>query len=82
MEAQQEGAQKRAGAFGVRPAEDDEFASIEAFCLDPRAAVIGQIAPVQPLRDEAFEAVSTGGAAEGLAVAALMIAEFDSVGRS
>jgi len=31
--------------------------------------------------DEAFEAVSIGGAAEGLAVAALMIAEFDPVGR-
>src|SRR5271165_869857 len=36
---------------------------------------------VQPLRDEAFEAVSTGGVVEGLAVAALMIAEFDSIGR-
>ena len=81
MDAQQEGAQKRAGPFGLRPAEDDEFASIEAFCPDPRAAVIGQIAPVRPLRDGAFEAVSTGGAAEGLAVAALTIAEFDSVGR-
>jgi hypothetical protein len=54
MEAQQEGALERAGPFGVRPAEDDEFASIETFCLDPRAAVIGQIAPVQPLRDEAL----------------------------
>ena len=51
MEAQQEGAQKRADPFRVRPA------------------------------DEAFEAVSIGGAAEGLAVAALMIAEFDPVGR-
>ena len=51
MEAQQEGAQKRAGPFRVRPA------------------------------DEAFEAVSIGGAADGLAVAALMIAEFDPVGR-
>ena len=51
MEAQQEGAQKRAGPFRVRPA------------------------------DEAFEAVSIGGAAEGVAVAALMIAEFDPVGR-
>jgi hypothetical protein len=51
MEAQQEGAQKRAGPFRVRPA------------------------------DEAFEAVSIGGAAEGLAVAAHMIAEFDPVGR-
>src|SRR5271166_5980186 len=31
--------------------------------------------------DEAFESVSIGGAAEGLAVAALMIAEFYPVGR-
>jgi hypothetical protein len=31
--------------------------------------------------DEGFEAVSVGGAAEGLAVAAIMIAEFDSVER-
>ena len=66
MKTSTEGAQKRAGPFGVRPAEDDEFASTEAFCLDPRAAINGQLAPVQPLRDEAFEAVSTGGAAEGL----------------
>jgi hypothetical protein len=77
---QQKGATKRAGSFGVRPADGDEFASIEAFRLDPRAAVIGQIVPVQPLRDHAFEAVSASGSAEGLAVAALMIREFDSVG--
>lgn len=51
MEAQQGGAQKRAGPFRVRPAE------------------------------EAFEAVSIGGSAEGRRIAALMVAEFDPVGR-
>src|SRR5208337_3878830 len=65
--------------FRVRPADDDEFAAIEALGFDPGAAVVGEIAAIDTLGDDAFEAMSAGGAAERLAVAGFMGAECNSI---
>ena len=78
---EQQGAQEGPRPFRVRPADDDEFAAIEAFGFDPGAAVVGEIAAIDALGDDAFEAMSAGGAAERLAVAGFMGAECDSVRR-
>src|SRR5271154_4373608 len=67
--------------FRVRPAGDDEFAAIEALGFDPGAAVVGEIAAIAALGDNAFEPIFAGGAAERLAVAGFMGAECDSVRR-
>ena len=67
----------RSRSFRVGPADDDELGPVEAFGLDPRAAIAGQIGPVDPLRDDALEPVLAGRPAESLAVAVLMIAVGD-----
>ncbi|HKN29543.1 MAG TPA: hypothetical protein VJY34_17330 [Roseiarcus sp.] len=81
VKGEQQGAQEGPRPFRVRPADDDEFAAIEALGFDPGAAVVGEIAAIDALGDDAFEAMSAGGAAERLAVAGFMGAECDSVRR-
>jgi hypothetical protein len=78
---EQQGAQEGPQRFRVRPADDDEFAAIETFGFDPGAAVVGEIAAIDALGDDPFEAMSAGGAAERLAVAGFMDAECDSIWR-
>ena len=78
---EQQGAEEGPRPFRVRPADDDEFAAIEALGFDPGAAVVGEIAAIDALGDDAFEAMSAGGAAERLAVAGFMGAECNSIRR-
>src|SRR5271166_3805056 len=81
VKGEQQGAQEGPRPFRVRPADDDEFAAIEALGFDPGAAVVGEIAAIDALGDDAFEAMSAGGAAERLAVAGFMGAECNSIRR-
>ena len=74
---EQERADMRPRAFGVRPTDDDELGPVEAFGLDPCAAVAGQIGPIEPLRDDAFEPVLARRPPESLAVAVFMLAVGD-----
>ena len=57
---EQQRADIRPRPFRVRPADDDELGPVEAFGLDPRATVAGQIGPIEPLRDDPFEPVLAG----------------------
>jgi hypothetical protein len=49
----------RPRSFRVRPADNDELGPIEAFALNPSAAIAGQIGAIEPLRDDAFEAMQS-----------------------
>ena len=73
----QEGADIRSRPFGVRPSHDNELSSVQAFGLDPCAAVAGQIRAIEPLRDDAFEPMLARRPPESLAVAAFMVAVGD-----
>ena len=53
--------------YETSPANDDELGPIEAFRLHPRAALAGQIGPVEPLGDDPFEPVLTRRLTEDLA---------------
>jgi hypothetical protein len=77
---EEKGAKIGSRPFGVGPSGDDEFAAVEAFRLDPDFAVVGKIASIEALRDDAFEAVAACGAAKRLAVACLVGAEVDAWG--
>jgi hypothetical protein len=55
--AEQQRPKERTGAFGIGPADNDELGPIKAFALDPGTAIAGQIGPIEPLRDHAFEAM-------------------------
>jgi hypothetical protein len=44
-------------ALRVRPSHDDELGAVETLALDPRAAVAAEIGPVNPLGDDALQAV-------------------------
>ena len=80
--AEQQRADEVARPFRVGPSDDDELGAVEAFALDPRAAVARQVRAVDPLGDDALESMLTRGPAERLAVAALMLAVDDSRGGS
>jgi hypothetical protein len=76
--SEQERADEMTRALRVRPSHDDELGAVETLGLDPRAAVAREVGPVNPLGDDALQAVLAGRTPESLAFAALMLAVGDT----
>jgi hypothetical protein len=79
--AEQQRAIKGRATSGVRPPDNDELGSIEAqnaqgfgLALNPGVAIAGMIGAIEPLRDNAFEAMFARRPAKSFAIAAFLIA--------
>jgi len=73
--AEQQRPQMGAGAFGVRPPDDDELLAVERLRLDPHAAIAGSVGLVHCLRDDAFEPMLCGPRVDPRSVAYHVAAE-------
>jgi hypothetical protein len=57
---EQHGAEPGTPPFRIGPADDDKFLAIEAFDLEPQAAVAGRVGCIGAFRDDALAACRTG----------------------
>jgi hypothetical protein len=53
--AEEQGAEKRSRALGIGPADDDEFLAVEAFDLEPQAAIAGGISGIGAFGNDPFD---------------------------
>ena len=53
--AKQQGAELGARAFGIGPADHNKFLAVQAFDLQPQAAIAGRIRSIGAFRDDALE---------------------------
>jgi hypothetical protein len=71
---EQQRAEPRSPPLRVGPADHDEFLALEAFDLEPQAAVAGRVCRIGAFRDDALELEFAGLLVEGRALAAVVIA--------
>src|ERR1700730_7922544 len=57
---EQQSAEPWPGAFGIGPADEDKFLAVQAFDLNPQAAVAGRIRRIGALRYDALERHGAG----------------------
>jgi hypothetical protein len=71
---EQQRAEPRPPSFGIGPADDDKFLAVEAFDLEPQAAIAGRVGGIGSFRDDALELQLARLLVERQALAAVIVA--------
>jgi hypothetical protein len=72
--SEQQRAEIRPPSFGISPADHDKFLAVEAFDLEPDAAIAGRIGRIGAFRNDALEIELAGVLVEGRAPAPVIVA--------